>query len=183
MRGHKAGLRISILSPHYQKFVLQHTLDALNSATQRQPVWVNATDWKFESVDCKERQEELRSLIGRWIDARRDLNLFKDNPDVAESCSRGTTQLVPDCHGFPQLAWFPHIQGSKSTPQKVQALAYFVEFIVCPLSRSLEGTCKRCGRYYRKADPRQTIYCRKRCSSAETAVACDPQKARAGIRG
>lgn len=171
MAKRRSEVRLSILSPQYSRFVFQRTLDALNSASERQPVWVNDTEWKFQAVDCKERQQELRSLIRKWKKAGRNLNrLFKENSDLAESCTRGTTILIPDRNGFPQLSWSPDLQHCDATPQRRGALLYFAEFIVCPLSRSLEGPCKRCGGYYGKQDPRQTTYCSKRCSSSDTAM-------------
>jgi hypothetical protein len=125
--------------------------------------------WEWQEMDVTERQKELRRLVAMWEKTNRNLDkLFKQNPDLQESCVSGKTMLIPSRDGVAQLAWLPDLRGWHSTPQKTEALRLFIGLLVNPLSRFLGGPCARCGRYFAKTDPRQKTHCSRRAATLKT---------------
>lgn len=126
-------------------------------------------------------QQELHRLIAEWNKSGPNLDkLFKQNPDLQESCTRGTTLLIPTRDGVAQLAWTPDRTGPLNSPQKEAALSCFAQFLVNPLALKLGGPCARCGKFYIKNTTRQKTYCSGRCGTARTALSATQQRRQAG---
>jgi Amidohydrolase family len=153
----------------------------LNSSEAKIPCKLNDSHWDWQIVDRTEMQQELRRLIAEWNRSGPNLQrLFKQDPDLQEKCTRGTTLLIPTRDGVAQLAWTPHRANHKNFSQKDAALEHFIEFLVNPLALKLGGPCERCARFYIKSTKRQKTYCSRRCGMGRTALSATQKRREAG---
>jgi hypothetical protein len=171
------GTMVSILSASYAKVQLQTILGVLNSSMATVPRKLDGENWDWQTIDTTETQLELRRLIAEWDKSGPNLQqLFKQNPDLQERCSRGTMLLIPTKEGRAQLAWTPHQTVNKSSPQKAAALTHFIQFLVNPLALELGGPCMRCDKFYVKNTTRQKTYCSRRCGTGRTALSATQRR-------
>jgi hypothetical protein len=133
----------------FQRLHLQSVLNALNRIAEKRPRVLDGSRWEWQEINVRGRQLELRHLVALWDAANRNLlTLFRRFPELGRACSHGTTWLIPNRDGAAQLAWTPALKGHISTPQKAEALKFFIELLVNPLAKELGGPCKRCGLYF-----------------------------------
>jgi hypothetical protein len=169
--------RINILSPHYADHSLEVFRQALNSAHTRYPMENARGDLEFKTIETIEFRDELRRLFHAWLASGTNLlQLFKDQPEVQESCMRGKTILSPTRDGDPQLAWLPDVSARLKTGAKRNAMVWFAQFLINPLAKKMAGPCARCGEYYIKSTVRQKVYCSKDCGTRQTGASATQRR-------
>jgi hypothetical protein len=150
---------------------LQRFVDALNGWLRPEEV-LGPEEEIADQRRIREAPVHLRELVGFWQisgsksvrpssthEFWREINEYLPNMPKL--------QLLPVPNGGATIWWSSHPDMNP----RGEAIRWFVEFLINPDCRKLEGPCDRCGKYYIRKSARNKRYCSRICGTKATATA------------